>query len=243
MSRKSPPKEHGLAVAWYRKDGDIFMLVGTESVYSSHKAIPDIKDSKEKVSAIVASLPAKARYVGRNFDKASRMFKSYTIQRVTADSKKGFPKGGMTGQDKGDVKNTAKREFQEEVGFELNKGKLVAQGKHGGSHIFTYEVTAEEKDGIERAIKKMEEDRKGELFDVKFLKVTDIEKELAHYNATSRTAFNHVLSVVAAKGEVAAEGAKYVPLHKRGKSGGANTTRKQLRKRAKHQTRNKVWRS
>lgn len=234
MSSKSPPKEHGLTVAWYRKDGDIFMLVGTESVYSSHKAIPDIKDSKEKLSAIVASLPAKARYVGRNFDKATRMFKSYTIQRVTADSKKGFPKGGMTGQDKGDVKNTAKREFQEEVGFELNKAKLVAQGKHGGSHIFTYEVTADEKDGIEKSIKKMEEDRKGELFDVKFVKSKDIEKELAQYNAVSKKAFEHVLSLVAAPG------AKYVPPHKRG---GANKTRKQLRKRAKHQTRNKVWRS
>lgn len=228
MSSKSPPKEHGLTVAWYRKDGDIFMLVGTESVYSSHKAIPDIKDSKEKVSAIVASLPAKARYVGRNFDKATRMFKSYTIQRVTADSKKGFPKGGMTGQDKGDVKNTAKREFQEEVGFELNKAKLVAQGKHGGSHIFTYEVTADEKDGIEKSIKKMEEDRKGELFDVKFVKSKDIEKELDQYNAVSKKAFEHVLSVLSLK---------------HGKSGGANKTRKQLRKRAKHQTRNKVWRS
>ena len=228
MSSKSPPKEHGLTVAWYRKDGDIFMLVGTESVYSSHKAIPYIKDSKEKVSAIVASLPAKARYVGRNFDKATRMFKSYTIQRVTADSKKGFPKGGMTGQDKGDVKNTAKREFQEEVGFELNKAKLVAQGKHGGSHIFTYEVTADEKDGIEKSIKKMEEDRKGELFDVKFVKSKDIEKELDQYNAVSKKAFEHVLSVLSLK---------------HGKSGGANKTRKQLRKRAKHQTRNKVWRS
>ena len=187
-----------------------------------------IKDSKEKVSAIVASLPAKARYVGRNFDKATRMFKSYTIQRVTADSKKGFPKGGMTGQDKGDVKNTAKREFQEEVGFELNKAKLVAQGKHGGSHIFTYEVTADEKDGIEKSIKKMEEDRKGELFDVKFVKSKDIEKELDQYNAVSKKAFEHVLSVLSLK---------------HGKSGGANKTRKQLRKRAKHQTRNKVWRS
>ena len=187
-----------------------------------------IKDSKEKVSAIVASLPAKARYVGRNFDKATRMIKSYTIQRVTADSKKGFPKGGMTGQDKGDVKNTAKREFQEEVGFELNKAKLVAQGKHGGSHIFTYEVTADEKDGIEKSIKKMEEDRKGELFDVKFVKSKDIEKELDQYNAVSKKAFEHVLSVLSLK---------------HGKSGGANKTRKQLRKRAKHQTRNKVWRS
>ena len=238
MSSKSPPKEHALVVAWYRKDGDIFMLTGTESVYSSHKAIPDIKDSNEKKAAIVASLPAKARYVGRNFDKATRMFKSYTIQRVTADSKKGFPKGGMTGQDKGDVKNTAKREFQEEVGFELNKGKLVSQGKHGGSTIFTYEVTAEEKEAIEKSIKKMEEDRKGELFDVKFLKTTDIEKELSHYNLVSKKAFEHVLSVVAAP-----KAAVYVPPHKRGKSGGANTTRKQLRKRAKHQTRNKVWRS
>jgi hypothetical protein len=144
----------------------------------------------------------------------------------------------MTGQDKGDVKNTAKREFQEEVGFELNKGKLVSQGKHGGSTIFTYEVTAEEKEAIEKSIKKMEEDRKGELFDVKFLKTTDIEKELSHYNLVSKKAFEHVLSVVAAP-----KAAVYVPPHKRGKSGGANTTRKQLRKRAKHQTRNKVWRS
>ena len=228
MSGKSPPKEHASVFAWYRKDGDIFMLVGTESGYSSHKPIPAIKDSKEKLRVIVASLPAKARYVGRDFDTKTKMYKSYSIQRVTADSKKGFPKGGMTGQDKGEVKNTANREFQEEVGFELNKVKLVSQGKHGGSNIFTYEVTADEKEAIEKSIKKMEEDRKGELFDVKFLKTTDIEKEIAQYNATSRTAFNHVLSVVGAKG---------------GKSGGANKTRKQLRKRAKHQTRNKVWRS
>ena len=217
------------------------MLTGTESAYDSHKPIPDIKDSKEKVGAIVASLPAKARYVGRNFDKATRMFKSYTIQRVTADSKKGFPKGGMTGQDKGDVKNTAKREFQEEVGFELNKVKLVSQGKHNGSNIFTYEVTAEEKEAIEKSIKKMEEERKGELFDVNFLKTTDIEKELAHYNAVSKKAFEHVVSILIPVG--APKAAVYVPPHKRGKSGGANKTRKQLRKRAKHQTRNKVWRS
>ena len=229
MSSKSPPKEHALVVAWYRKDGDIFMLTGTESVYSSHKAIPDIKDSKEKKAAIVASLPAKARYVGRDFNTKTKMYKSYSIQRVTADSKKGFPKGGMTGQDKRDIANTAKREFQEEVGFELNKVKLVSQDKHGGSTIFTYEVEGSEIVKIEAAIKEMEEKRTGELFDVKFLKATDIEKELSHYNLVSKKAFEHVLSVVAAP--------------KAAKRGGANKTRKQLRKRAKHQTRNKVWRS
>jgi hypothetical protein len=232
MSSKSPPKEHALVVAWYRKDGDIFMLTGTESVYSSHKAIPDIKDSKEKKAAIVASLPAKARYVGRDFDTKTKMYKSYSIQRVTADSKKGFPKGGMTGQDKEEVKNTAKREFREEVGFELNKVKLVSQGKHSGSNIFTYEVEGSEIVKIEAAIKEMEEKRTGELFDVKFLKATDIEKELSHYNLVSKKAFEHVVSVLSP-----------VAAPKAAKRGGANKTRKQLRKRAKHQTRNKVWRS
>lgn len=223
-------KRHALVVAWYRKDGDIFMLTGTESVYSSHKAIPNIKDSNEKKNAIRASLPANTRYVGRDFDTKTKMYKSYSIQKVTSASKKGFPKGGETGQDKGDVKNTAKREFREEVGFILKKTELKEQHTHAGYDVFTYEVDGEKKEGIEAAIKQMEKDRTGELFDVKFVKSTDIEKELAQYNAVSKKAFEHVVSVLGAS-------------HKRGKSGGANTTRKQLRKRAKHQTRNKVWRS
>jgi hypothetical protein len=218
-------KEHALVVAWYRKDGNIFMLTGTESSYPRLVSIPETKD---KVGAIIASLPHGARYVGREFDKASRKFKSYSIQTVKDDSKKGFPKGGMTGQDKGDVKNTAFREFQEEVGFDLNKAKLQNNGNHGGSTLFTYEVTEHEKEGIEKAIEKMEKDRKGELFHVAFRRASTIASDLDRFNAPSKAAFNYLR-----------RDAHFQNTVKHG--GGKNQTRKrkhkQLRKRAKRQTR------
>lgn len=217
---------HALVVAWYRKDGNIFMLTGTESGYDKHTPVPAIADSKAKVSAILASLPPHARYVGREFDKTTRMYKSYTIQKVTSASKKGFPKGGMTAKDKDNIKQTASREFQEEVGFDLNKAKLVPHGNHGGSTVFTYEVTDHEITQIEAAIEKMEKDRRGELFHVAFRRASTIDSDLDHFNAPSKAAFNYLRRDPAFKNT-----------DKHG--GGKNMTRKRksMRKRAKHQTR------
>jgi hypothetical protein len=103
------------------------------------------------------------------------------------------------------------------VGYTLDESKLKEIGMSGTYTVYTYSVSAEEKEAIDKSSTAMKVERKGELFEVKFRGVADIKGR--RLNQKSRVALELFEAKLA-------------------QLGGKRTTRKKTmkRKRAKRQT-------
>jgi 8-oxo-dGTP pyrophosphatase MutT (NUDIX family) len=167
------------------------MLSGQESSYTSplHK-LPDIGNvpTEERkanyMKAIKERLPKdNTRFVFRSRNT------EYSVQ--VPDGRYGFPKGGSNSYlDGGIRKNTALREFKEEVGYVIHDtDNVVYHGEKFGIHVYTYKVSLEQRHKIETAIQAQTEARYGELFNVAFRSVESIDKEVDTWNAKSAQVF------------------------------------------------------
>jgi 8-oxo-dGTP pyrophosphatase MutT (NUDIX family) len=176
----------GLVIAYY-KEGDTFYLVsGYESNYPSQKVIPAGTSSHDAFAQQDSEWVSDTtkRFVIEK-ESSPKSEGRYTI-RKKVDDKFGFPKGGSKGTET--PIETAKREFQEEVGYlGLKDYKLKPLASKSDYTIFTYKITSKPEIGaINKAIADMKEARKGELFEVAFRSIEDIKK--MPLNAKSRAA-------------------------------------------------------
>ena len=181
-----------MLIAWYCHYGHIYMLSGQESSYTTplHK-LPDIgqvptgEHKTEYMKAVKERLPkGNNRFVFRSRNT------EYSIQ--VPDGRYGFPKGGSNSYlDGGNIKKTALREFEEEVGYTIRDNEnIVYHGDQFGIHVYTYKVSLEQRRKIETAIQVQTEARYGELFNVVFRSAESIDKEVDTWNAKSAQVFH-----------------------------------------------------
>ncbi len=118
----------------------------------------------------------------------------YTIQFADNTTKYGFPKGrGLDDTETSDV--IAKREFFEEIGYQLNSSKLLCKScitnkkKNLQCIVFHYKVDDEEKKAIIAAYTAKKQERVGELFDVGFYSESQVKSFTKNY--VSEQAFNN----------------------------------------------------
>ena len=170
-----------LVLAYYKENGIFFIVSAYESGYENRKDIPigtpnddefaklDEDWIKNKETQYVIDYETTADRVGR-----------YSIRRK--NNKFGFPKGGAKGTET--PLDTAVREFGEEVGYGLDRSKLrvLQQSEYT---VYTYNVSTDEKKAIEDAIAIMKANRKGELFEVMFRSLEELNKEKRKMNRKS----------------------------------------------------------
>jgi 8-oxo-dGTP pyrophosphatase MutT (NUDIX family) len=170
-----------LVLAYYKENGIFYIVSAYESGYENKKDIPIgtpdndefVKLDKEWIENI------ETQYVIDHEPTADRVGR-YSIRRK--NNKFGFPKGGAKGTET--PLDTAVREFDEEVGYNLDptKLKVLQQSEYT---VYTYNVLPDEKKTIEGAIATMKANRKGELFEVMFRSLEDIKKEKRFMNRKS----------------------------------------------------------
>ena len=197
-------KQSGLIIAWYKKGINTFFLIGQESAYSEYIPLPTT--GMEGIH-----IPKNARYVIRKQLKTGAV--SYTVQRTVGKPEKtttntgfstvvnpatkwGFPKGGKKEVDT-TVVDTAVREFEEEVGYILEKDKLQPLFKIESTQVYGYECTEEEVASIKKAADTMEKEQRGELFHVDFLAVNSIMRKIENnrLNAVTERAFREFMNL------------------------------------------------
>ena len=170
-----------LVLAYYKENGIFYIVSAYESGYENKKDIPIgtpndddfAKLDKEWIENI------DTQYVIDHETTADRAGR-YSIRRK--NNKFGFPKGGAKGTET--PLDTAVREFGEEVGYDLDRSKLrvLQQSEYT---VYTYNVSTDEKKAIEDAIATMKANRKGELFDVMFRSLEELNKEKRKMNRKS----------------------------------------------------------
>lgn len=205
-------------LVYYKEDFTFYLVSGYESNYPSQKTIPADTKSQEafvKLDEEWLTDPTK-HYV---IEKESKLKDEgrYTI-RSKVNDKFGFPKG-LSKEGESPIV-TAKREFEEEVGYSALKDYrlkiLPVTGSNKSDYtIFTYQLkTPKEMKDIKEAIAKMKEERKGELFEVDFRSLEEIkEMPLNSKSKLALRAFERSLTQI-----------------------GSSREKTRKRKRAKHQT-------
>lgn len=170
-----------LVLAYYKENGIFYIVSAYESGYENKKDIPiGTPNDDEFVKLDEDWIKNKeTQYVIDNETTATRAGR-YSIRRV--NDKFGFPKGGSKGTETS--LDTAVREFGEEVGYDLDRSKLrvLQQSEYT---VYTYNVSTDEKKPINDAIATMKANRKGELFEVMFRSIEDINKEKRKMNRKS----------------------------------------------------------
>jgi 8-oxo-dGTP pyrophosphatase MutT (NUDIX family) len=170
-----------LVLAYYKENGIFYIVSAFESGYENKKDIPiGTPDNDEFVKLDEDWIKNKeTQYVIDHEPTADRVGR-YSIRRK--NNKFGFPKGGAKGTET--PLDTAVREFDEEVGYNLDptKLKVLQQSEYT---VYTYNVLTDEKKTIESAIATMKANRKGELFEIMFRSLEDIKKEKRNMNRKS----------------------------------------------------------
>ena len=229
--------------------GERRFLIGQESYYvksQSGKLFREIPDTEKttpdrlayaKKNANFTKLPT-AQVVLRT--QNNKKWK-YTLQLADTNSSYGFPKGrGLDEKETSDA--IAKREFFEEVGYQLQDSKLLCKScvRNPATNkqcvVFHYEVDDKERADIEAAYAKKSSDRVGELFAVRFL--TEAEIKLLKKNEISTQAIDSFAtdfaqSEIKGVGGKLPKGGELVPVTGQAKQGGKRKTRRK----SKRQTR------
>lgn len=173
-----------LVLAYYKENGIFYIVSARESAYDNKKDIPIGTPNDEEFAKLDEDWikNKETQYVIDNETTATRAGR-YSIRRV--NDKFGFPKGGSKGTETS--LDTAIREFGEEVGYDLDRTKLkvLQQSEYT---VYTYNVSTadpDEKKAIIDAIATMKANRKGELFEVMFRSLEEINKEKRKMNRKS----------------------------------------------------------
>lgn len=122
----------------------------------------------------------------------------YTLQIPKEESLRGFPKGGKNEKDKQNVgesdkdfmKKVAVREFKEEIGVQIPLDQLdymfdtiyTIKGKPKHYFTYLYKVDDAKKKEILDSVKRLDDLKMGEVFDVQFEKASNIELNKKNYN-------------------------------------------------------------
>lgn len=170
-----------LVLAYYKDNGIFYIVSAYESGYENKKDIPIGTPNDDEFAKLDEDWikNKETQYVIDNETTADRAGR-YSIRRV--NDKFGFPKGGAKGTET--PLDTAVREFGEEVGYDLDRTKLrvLQQSEYT---VYTYNVSTDEKKPINDAIATMKANRKGELFEVMFRSLEELNKEKRKMNRKS----------------------------------------------------------
>jgi len=170
-----------LVLAYYKDNGIFYIVSAYESGYENKKDIPMVTPNDDEFANLDEDWikNKETQYVIDNETTADRAGR-YSIRRV--NDKFGFPKGGAKGTET--PLDTAVREFGEEVGYDLDRTKLrvLQQSEYT---VYTYNVSTDEKKPINDAIATMKANRKGELFEVMFRSLEELNKEKRKMNRKS----------------------------------------------------------
>ena len=170
-----------LVLAYYKENGIFYIVSAYESGYENRKDIPIGTPNDDEFAKLdkewIENIDT--QYVIDHETTADRVGR-YSIRRK--NDKFGFPKGGAKGTET--PLDTAVREFGEEVGYGLDRSKLrvLQQSEYT---VYTYNVSTDEKKHINDAIATMKANRKGELFDVMFRSLEELNKEKRKMNRKS----------------------------------------------------------
>ena len=170
-----------LVLAYYKENGIFYIVSAYESGYENRKDIPIGTPNDDEFAKLdkewIENIDT--QYVIDHETTADRVGR-YSIRRK--NNKFGFPKGGAKGTET--PLDTAVREFGEEVGYGLDRSKLrvLQQSEYT---VYTYNVSTDEKKHINDAIATMKANRKGELFDVMFRSLEELNKEKRKMNRKS----------------------------------------------------------
>ena len=170
-----------LVLAYYKENGIFYIVSAYESGYENRKDIPIGTPNDDEFAKLdkewIENIDT--QYVIDHETTADRVGR-YSIRRK--NDKFGFPKGGAKGTET--PLDTAVREFGEEVGYDLDRSKLrvLQQSEYT---VYTYNVSTDEKKPINDAIATMKANRKGELFDVMFRSLEELNKEKRKMNRKS----------------------------------------------------------
>ena len=170
-----------LVLAYYKENGIFFIVSAYESGYENRKDIPIGTPNDDEFAKLDEDWikNKETQYVIDHETTADRVGR-YSIRRK--NDKFGFPKGGAKGTET--PLDTAVREFGEEVGYDLDRSKLrvLQQSEYT---VYTYNVSTDEKKHINDAIATMKANRKGELFEVMFRSLEELNKEKRKMNRKS----------------------------------------------------------
>ena len=170
-----------LVLAYYKENGIFYIVSAYESGYENRKDIPIGTPNDDEFAKLDEDWikNKETQYVIDHETTADRAGR-YSIRRK--NNKFGFPKGGAKGTET--PLDTAVREFGEEVGYGLDRSKLrvLQQSEYT---VYTYNVSTDEKKPINDAIATMKANRKGELFDVMFRSLEELNKEKKFMNRKS----------------------------------------------------------
>ena len=170
-----------LVLAYYKENGIFYIVSAYESGYENRKDIPIGTPNDDEFAKLdkewIENIDT--QYVIDHETTADRVGR-YSIRKK--NNKFGFPKGGAKGTET--PLDTAVREFGEEVGYGLDRSKLrvLQQSEYT---VYTYNVSTDEKKHINDAIATMKANRKGELFDVMFRSLEELNKEKRKMNRKS----------------------------------------------------------
>ena len=170
-----------LVLAYYKENGIFYIVSAYESGYENRKDIPIGTPNDDEFAKLdkewIENIDT--QYVIDHETTADRVGR-YSIRRK--NDKFGFPKGGAKGTET--PLDTAVREFGEEVGYDLDRSKLrvLQQSEYT---VYTYNVSIDEKKPINDAIATMKANRKGELFEVMFRSLEELNKEKRKMNRKS----------------------------------------------------------
>jgi len=148
------------------------LMNATKNTVASLQAINDKNAELEseftkRIDIIKASLPEGISH-NIHYNTPTQPTVHYRIPATNF----GLPKGGKEKKDRGDLINTAVREFKEEIGVVLDKKKFVQNISIGyGTDIykfFIYELTPEEIVKIEHQIEIKKSTHYSEVFDIHF---------------------------------------------------------------------------
>lgn len=175
-----------LILAYYKQNNIFYIVSGYESSYNKRKDIPiGTPNDEEFVKQDKEWIDNSETQYTIDYKSTAQRAGRYSIRRNNGIF--GFPKGGLKSDETS--LDAAVREFGEEVGYNLDRSKLNAL-KQSDYTIYTYDVSTaapDEKQAIITAIATMKKNRKGELFEVMFRSLENINKE-RKINAKSREA-------------------------------------------------------
>ena len=170
-----------LVLAYYKENGIFYIVSAYESGYENRKDIPIGTPNDDEFAKLDEDWikNKETQYVIDHETTVDRVGR-YSIRRKNGIF--GFPKGGAKGTET--PLATAVREFGEEVGYNLDRSKLrvLQQSEYT---VYTYNVSTDEKKSINDAIATMKANRKGELFEVMFRSLEELNKEKRKMNRKS----------------------------------------------------------
>lgn len=192
------------AIVYYKYQNTTWILIGQEGRYLSdlHRISEgDIRTSKNDPAFYrnKAKSLMKKYGVPIQYDKIVKKGDKYEVEWRTPMKSWGFPKGGREGSES--VLETLSRELIEEVGIPIidkfNPEFLlnVEQSKGTTKYIYSFykiEVTREYAQIIEESIKKKSEEYSGEMFNLGFRPINELERldtESRAFNQKSLKAF------------------------------------------------------